>query len=56
MPTDWMAALRQAAIEADDVALLALIEHIEREHADLAGALANLVQHFRFDEIVEMTN
>jgi len=56
MPSDWMAALRQAAIEADDVALLALIEHIEGEHAALAGALVSLVQHFRFDEIVEMTN
>jgi CheY-like chemotaxis protein len=55
MPADWMARLHEAAIQADADLALELTEQIRAEHGSLADALASLVNNFRFDTLMELT-
>ena len=55
LPASWRSELHQAASMADDEAIGALLDQIEAERADVAGALAELVRDFRFDEIMDLT-
>jgi len=55
MPADWSARLHQAAIQADADLALSLINDIRAEHESLADALASLVNNFRFDKLMDLT-
>ena len=55
MPAEWLASLHQAALAVDADRILQLIEQIPQTHLVLAEGLTELVHHFCFDEILELT-
>ncbi|MEG3862082.1 response regulator [Microcoleus sp. herbarium12] len=55
MPTDWVVDLYRAAICVDDNRILGLIEQIPETEANLANALTDLVDNFRIDIIIDLT-
>jgi signal transduction histidine kinase/DNA-binding NarL/FixJ family response regulator/HAMP domain-containing protein len=55
LPPDWTAEFHQAAIQADADRALELIEQIREGREPLADALANLVNNFRFDTLMDLT-
>jgi two-component system, sensor histidine kinase and response regulator len=55
MPTDWVIDLYQAALCVDDNRILQLIEQIPETEANLANALTDLVENFRIDIIIDLT-
>lgn len=55
MPADWIAELHKAAVSGRDGRMLQLIEQIPESHASLAQALAEKVDNFEFDLIVNLT-
>ena len=54
MPKPWQERLYQAAIDLDDEQILALVAEIPEDYADLAKAIANLVNQFRLDKIIDL--
>lgn len=54
MPEPWRKRLYQAAIDLDDDEILTLVAEIPADYADLAKAIANLVNQFRIDKIIEL--
>jgi CheY-like chemotaxis protein len=54
LPSDWTAALHQAAMQADSALILTLLAQIQEQHPELAGALARLAHDFRFDVIMKV--
>ena len=55
LPPEWTAEFHQAAIQADADHALELIEQIREGREPLADALANLVNNFRFDTLMDLT-
>jgi two-component system, sensor histidine kinase and response regulator len=55
MPTGWVADLHQAAISVDDGRILELIEQIPETEKNLANTLTDLVDNFRIDIIIDLT-
>ncbi|WP_293157462.1 MULTISPECIES: PAS domain S-box protein [unclassified Microcoleus] len=55
MPRDWVVDLYQAALCVDDNRILQLIEQIPENEANLANALTDLVENFRIDIIIDLT-
>ncbi|MEG4273123.1 MULTISPECIES: PAS domain S-box protein [unclassified Microcoleus] len=55
MPTDWVVELHRAALCVDDNRILDLIEQIPETEANLANALTDLVDNFRIDIIIDLT-
>ena len=55
MPTEWVAALHQAAIAVDADLIFQLIEQIPEAHQSLAQGLAELTRNYGFDEIIALT-
>ncbi len=55
MPAEWVVQLHQAAALAKTKPIFKLLEQIPETHASLAKALTNLVNDFRFDLIMELT-
>ncbi|MEG4281787.1 PAS domain S-box protein [Microcoleus sp. A006_D1] len=55
MPRDWVVDLYQAALCVDDNRILGLIEQIPETSANLANALTDLVDNFRIDIIIDLT-
>jgi two-component system, sensor histidine kinase and response regulator len=55
MPWEWVAALRQAAIQVDAELIFQLIEQIPASHSSVAERLTNLTRRFCFDEILDLT-
>jgi CheY-like chemotaxis protein len=53
VPATLCQDLRQAALQLDDQAMLALLPRLRPHHAALADALQDLVLDFRFDTILE---
>ncbi|MCB0115558.1 MAG: PAS domain-containing protein [Caldilineaceae bacterium] len=56
LPADWIAELHHAAIRAKGKQALHLINQIRAQHSDIADRLARLVQEYRFDKLVTITN
>ena len=56
MSPEWIAALRQAAIEVDADTLLELINRIPSDRFTLADGLKELVNNYCFDEIINLTH
>ncbi|MBP0020116.1 MAG: response regulator [Cyanobacteria bacterium SBLK] len=54
MPVPWQERLYQAAVDLDDEQILALTAEIPEDYSDLAKAIANLVNQFRLDKIIEL--
>ncbi len=55
LPSDWVADLRQAAMQGEVEWLLELVDQIESEYTLLARVSTQLVHEFRFDKIVALT-
>ncbi|MBD2039100.1 MHYT domain-containing protein [Microcoleus sp. FACHB-672] len=55
MPAHWVQQLYHAASQGSDLLLLELIEQIPKENAALAIALTDLVDNFRFDKIMQLS-
>ena len=55
LPPEWIANVRQAAIEVDADSLLELIKHIPGDRLNLANGLKELINNYCFDEIINLT-
>ncbi len=55
MPTGWIAQLHQAALCTDEKQISSLLKQIPDANASLANALADLVNNFRIDKIIDLT-
>jgi GAF domain-containing protein/DNA-binding NarL/FixJ family response regulator len=55
LPPAWVSQLHQSAMQLDETAMLRLIEQIRPSHTSLANALIHLVNDFRFEQIVVLT-
>ncbi|MEG4574048.1 PAS domain S-box protein [Microcoleus sp. N3A4] len=55
MPADWVVELYRAAMCVDDNRILELIDEIPETEANLANALTDLVDNFRIDIIIDLT-
>jgi len=55
MPPSWIAQVRVAAAQGNDMALIKLIQQIPGHHHNLAETLNQLVSEFRFDQIMTLT-
>lgn len=55
MPKDWLGQLYIAAAVCDEEQIVSLTEQIPSFHAPLKLALADLVNNFRFDVILDLT-
>jgi signal transduction histidine kinase/DNA-binding response OmpR family regulator len=55
MPLEWIEQLQQAATRVNAKQILKLIDEIPSEQEQLIHTLTNLVNHFRFSELVELT-
>ncbi|MBD2306740.1 response regulator [Chroococcidiopsis sp. FACHB-1243] len=55
MPPEWVAQLHQAALRTDEKLIFDLLEQIPQDYAPMATALADLVNNFRIDKIIDLT-
>ena len=55
MSPEWVRRLHQAALEADDIQILELLNQIPSNHASLRQGLEDLVHHLQFEQIIEST-
>ena len=55
MSPEWIADIRQAAIEVDADTLLELIKQIPSDRLNLANGLKELINNYCFDEIINLT-
>jgi PAS domain S-box-containing protein len=55
MPVEWREQLHQSATQVDAEQILQLIEQIPTEYDNLALALTDFVNNYRFDRIVALT-
>ncbi|MBD2039101.1 response regulator [Microcoleus sp. FACHB-672] len=55
MPAHWAEQLYHAGSQGSDFLMLQLIEQIPPQHSSLAIALTDLVENFRFDKIMELS-
>jgi PAS domain S-box-containing protein len=55
MSIDWIKQLNQAALAVNDRQILALIQEIPAENQDLINYLTDLVENYRIDLILELT-
>jgi signal transduction histidine kinase/DNA-binding NarL/FixJ family response regulator len=55
LPEDWVDKVREAASQADSDVVSNLISEIENEHSELAEGMKDLVDTFRFDRILTLT-
>ncbi|MBE9180035.1 GAF domain-containing protein [Oculatella sp. LEGE 06141] len=55
MPTEWVAQLRYAAAQGNDLASFKLIAQIPSEYASLIDALTQLVERYQFDQLMQIT-
>lgn len=55
MPPQWVAQLHQAALYTDEKLVFSLLEQIPEESAPLANALTELVNNFRIDKIIDLS-
>jgi PAS domain S-box-containing protein len=55
MPRNWIVALHQAALEIDDQQIIELLQQIPATLSNITKALTYLVDNFRMDIIIELT-
>ena len=56
MSSDWLAQVNYFALAADGEEILVLLESIPPEHVNLAKAIAQLVENYDFDRIIDLLN
>jgi hypothetical protein len=54
MPSEWVNELYQAAVSIENERIFQLIEQIPPPHLPLAQAIADLVNNFRCDQILDL--
>jgi CheY-like chemotaxis protein len=54
MPSEWVERLYQAADSVDDEEIFRLIEQIPPAHAPLAQSIADSIQNFRYDRLIDL--
>lgn len=55
MPKHWLEKLYSSSAQGSDTLVLQLIEEIPPDHTEFIHALTNLVNNFRFDQIMNLT-
>ncbi|NHC36158.1 hybrid sensor histidine kinase/response regulator [Scytonema millei] len=55
MPPEWVVELHQAALRTDEKLIFDLLEQIPQDYTPMATALADLVNNFRIDKIIDLT-
>ncbi len=55
MPPEWIAQLHQAALRTDEQQIFSLLQQIPVANAPLATALAEAVNNFQIDQIIDLT-
>jgi CheY-like chemotaxis protein len=55
MPAPWISQLHQAALYADDELINQLIEQIPIQHASLRQTLKEMLNNFRLEELINLT-
>ena len=55
LSAEWRQQLYQAALHLDKQRIIGLIDQIEPEHCEIAKGLANFVNNFQFDRIINLT-
>lgn len=55
MPPEWIEKLHQAALRTDEKQIFSLLQQIPAANAPLANALAEAVNNFRIDKIIDLT-
>lgn len=55
MPPEWREQLHQAALRTDEKQIFSLLQQIPAANAPLANALAEAVNNFRIDKIIDLT-
>jgi hypothetical protein len=55
MPAEWQSQLHQFATQVDAEQIIGLIDRIPPEKLALAVAITDLMNRYRFDQIVELT-
>lgn len=55
MPPEWVRQLHQAALCTDEQQIFTLLEQIPRSHHSIASALTDIVNNFRCDRILNIT-
>jgi hypothetical protein len=54
LPLEWLSKFSQALRKGRSAELMDLIDRLSRDHADLAGNLAELVRVHRFDRLIPL--
>jgi PAS domain S-box-containing protein len=55
LPPDWLESFQQAAMQLDMDLLLNMINQIQEQHQSLAKALADMVNQYKFEELLALT-
>lgn len=56
MPVEWLRGLQDATIRVDNELIFAVLERIPNQDLDLKQALIDLIENFRYDSILELTD
>ena len=55
LPTEWTTHFHEAANRADAEEMLTLLSQIESDHAQVAQELTDMVNNFRLEELIALT-
>lgn len=56
MPQEWLLELQDSTIKVDNDLIFAVLERIPNQDQDLKKALMDLIDNFRYDSILELTD
>ena len=56
MPIEWLQELQNSTIRVDNELIFAVLERIPNQDLDLKQALIDLIENFRYDSILELTD
>ena len=56
MPREWLQELQNSTIRVDNELIFAVLERIPNRDLDLKQALMDLIENFRYDSILELTD
>jgi signal transduction histidine kinase len=56
MPSEWLLELQESTIKVDNDLIFSILEKIPNQDQDLKQALIDLVENFKYDSILELTD
>ena len=56
MPSEWLLELQDSTVKVDNDAIFAVLERIPNQDQELKQALIDLIDNFRYDSILELTD